>query len=108
MKPEVIEMKPSTEIFERYADQFKALADPKRLKLMNELCNSGQVCVCDLVEIMEMSQSKLSYHLRILMDAELITREQKGTWNYYALNQSQVSHLLSEELCCLFRPSSSC
>lgn len=108
MNTQVSTIHPSQDIFERYADKFKALADSKRLKLMNELCNSGQVCVCDLVDIMEMPQSKLSYHLKILMDAGLITREQKGTWNYYALNQNQVNHLLSEELCCLFRPSCSC
>ena len=91
------------ETFENYAKAFKALADPKRLKLMNELCTRGQVCVCDLSDIMEMPQSKLSYHLKILMDVELITQEKKGKWNYYELNQIQVNHLLSPELCCLFR-----
>ncbi len=94
------------ETFEHYASAFKALADPKRLKLMNELCTRGQVCVCDLCEIMEMPQSKLSYHLKILMDADLITQEKKGKWNYYELNQSRMNHLLSPELCCLFRPTS--
>ncbi|WP_128893975.1 ArsR/SmtB family transcription factor [Longirhabdus pacifica] len=91
--------------FEHYAEAFKSLSDPKRLKLMNELCARGQVCVCDLCEIMEMNQSKLSYHLKILLDANLIIQEKKGKWNYYALNQKQVNHLLSSELCCLFRPS---
>ncbi|HWO96847.1 MAG TPA: metalloregulator ArsR/SmtB family transcription factor [Bacillus sp. (in: firmicutes)] len=93
------------ETFGHYASAFKALADPKRLKLMNELCTRGQVCVCDLCEIMEMPQSKLSYHLKILMDADLITQEKKGKWNYYELNQSRMNHLLSPELCCLFRPT---
>jgi ArsR family transcriptional regulator len=93
------------ETFEHYAKAFKALADPKRLKLMNELCTRGQVCVCDLCEIMEMPQSKLSYHLKILMDSDLIKKEKKGTWNYYELYQSQVNQLLSPELCCLFRPT---
>ncbi|WP_096200249.1 ArsR/SmtB family transcription factor [Bacillus sp. FJAT-45350] len=91
--------------FERYANAFKALSDPKRLKLMNELCTRGQVCVCDLCDIMELPQSKLSYHLKILMDVDLIKQEKKGKWNYYELNQIQVNHLLSPELCCLFRPT---
>ncbi|WP_163538425.1 metalloregulator ArsR/SmtB family transcription factor [Gracilibacillus sp. YIM 98692] len=91
--------------FEHYANAFKALADSKRLKLLNELCSRGQVCVCDLCEIMEMTQSKLSYHLKILLDVDLITQEKKGKWNYYELNQMQVNHLLSPELCCLFRPT---
>ncbi|VEF47506.1 arsenical resistance operon repressor [Bacillus freudenreichii] len=92
--------------FEHYANAFKALSDPKRLKLLHELCNKGQVCVCDLCEIMELPQSKLSYHLKILLDAELISQEKKGKWNYYELNQNEVNHLLSPELCCLFRPTS--
>lgn len=93
------------ETFDHYANEFRALAEPKRLKLMNEMCARGQVCVCDLSDIMKMPQSKLSYHLKILMDANLIKKEKKGTWNYYELNQSQVNHLLSPELCCLFRPT---
>nr|WP_240613668.1 metalloregulator ArsR/SmtB family transcription factor [Pueribacillus theae] len=98
-------MPANQETFEYYAHTFKALADPKRLKLMNELCIRGQVCVCDLTEIMGMPQPKLSYHLKILMDSNLIKQEKKGTWNYYELNQGQVNHLLSPELCCLFRPT---
>lgn len=92
-------------LFEQYADKFKALSDPKRLKIMHELCQQNDICVCDLVEIMDMSQSKLSYHLKMLMDAHLITQTKKGTWHYYQLNTEQVNHILSSELCCLFRPS---
>ncbi|WP_408007606.1 ArsR/SmtB family transcription factor [Pseudalkalibacillus sp. A8] len=91
--------------FEKYETKFKAIADKKRLQLMYLLTQKGEVCVCDLVDMMEMPQSKLSYHLKILLDAGLITRETRGTWSYYRLNQDEVNHLLSAELCCLFRPS---
>lgn len=50
-----------------------------------------------------MTQSKLSYHLKILLDAGLIVKETKGTWSYYDLNDAEVNNLLSEELCCIFR-----
>ena len=83
--------------------KFKALADQKRLEIMYELCQRGQTCVCDLTEIFEMTQSKLSYHLKILLDAGLIVKETKGTWSYYDLNDTKVNNLLSEELCCIFR-----
>ncbi len=83
--------------------KFKALADQKRLEIMYELCQRGQTCVCDLTEIFEMTQSKLSYHLKILLDAGLIVKETKGTWSYYDLNDAEVNNLLSEELCCIFR-----
>ncbi|WP_221566759.1 metalloregulator ArsR/SmtB family transcription factor [Alkalihalobacillus sp. TS-13] len=91
--------------FEKYEAKFKAIADKKRLQLMYLLTQKGEICVCDLVEMMEMPQSKLSYHLKILLDAGVITRETRGTWSYYKLNQDEVNHLLSAELCCLFRPS---
>jgi ArsR family transcriptional regulator, arsenate/arsenite/antimonite-responsive transcriptional repressor len=91
--------------FEKYEAKFKALADKKRLHIMNLLSQHGSTCVCDLTQLLEMPQSKLSYHLRILLDANLIKKETKGTWSYYELNTDEVNHLLSPELCCLFRPS---
>ncbi|WP_326969224.1 metalloregulator ArsR/SmtB family transcription factor [Bacillus atrophaeus] len=92
--------------FQHYEKKFKALSDQKRLHLLHILCERGSTCVCDLVEDMQMPQSKLSYHLKILLDAELIHKETKGTWSYYSLHEKEINHLLSEELCCLFRPSS--
>lgn len=92
------------EMFKMYEAKFKALADRLRLKIMYELNQRGQVCVCDLVEIVGLSQSKLSYHLKILLDANLIEREKIGTWNYYRLKEGEVRAVLSEELCCIFYP----
>jgi ArsR family transcriptional regulator, arsenate/arsenite/antimonite-responsive transcriptional repressor len=92
----------------QYEKTFKALADEKRLKLLNLLTDSKEesICVCDLEEEMEMAQSKLSYHLKILMQADLIEREKKGTWHYYSINNEVMNQILSEELCCLFRRAS--
>ncbi|BAC12281.1 ArsR/SmtB family transcription factor [Oceanobacillus iheyensis] len=89
--------------FLEYEKKFKALADQKRLEIMYELCQRGRTCVCDLTDIFDVSQSKLSYHLKILLDAGLITKDTKGKWNYYTLNDKEVNNLLSEELCCIFR-----
>jgi ArsR family transcriptional regulator len=94
--------------FEQYEAKFKALADKQRLRIMYELTQRGKVCVCDLSEIVEMAQSKLSYHLKILLEANLINKETSGTWSYYEINQQEVEHLLSEELCCIFRPKNCC
>lgn len=96
----------STEkVFEKYELKYKAIADRKRLQIMNILTQKGEISVCDLADLMGMMQSKLSYHLKILLDADIISRETKGTWSYYKLNQNEINHLLSEELCCLFRPT---
>lgn len=89
--------------FSDYEIKFKALADQKRLQIMYELTQRGSSCVCDLSEIIDMPQSKLSYHLKILLDANLILRENKGTWSYYELNHMEVNNLLSSQLCCIFR-----
>ncbi len=94
------------EVFEKYEQKFKAISDKKRLQIMNILTEKGEMCVCDLTPLMDMTQSKLSYHLKILLDANIIKKETRGTWSYYTLNQNEINHLLSEELCCLFRPTS--
>lgn len=94
----------SEEFLKSYQLKFKALADTKRLQVIYELCQRGNTCVCDLCDVLKMTQSKLSYHLKILLDANLIIKETKGTWSYYEINREEVSSLLSEKLCCIFRP----
>lgn len=94
------------QFFQIYEKKFKALADQKRLHILYELCQRGETCVCDLTDVLELPQSKLSYHLKLLLDANLITKETKGTWSYYDINKKEVDALLSEELCCIFRPMS--
>ena len=91
--------------FKHYEKTFKALSDEKRLHILNLLANTPEesICVCDLMEKMELPQSKLSYHLKILLQANLINQNKKGTWSYYSLNHKEINHILSEELCCLFR-----
>ena len=92
-------------VFEKYEQKFKAIADKKRLQIMNILTQNGSMCVCDLAPLMDMAQSKLSYHLKILLDANIIKKETRGTWSYYELNQDELNHLLSHELCCIFKPT---
>ncbi|WP_425323471.1 ArsR/SmtB family transcription factor, partial [Anaerosolibacter sp.] len=94
--------------FSAYEMKFKALGDKKRLEILYLLCQHGSVCVCDLCDMVEMPQSKLSYHLKILLDANLIKKETKGTWSYYEINKEEISSLLSEKLCCILRPEDCC
>ncbi|MEK9713306.1 MAG: metalloregulator ArsR/SmtB family transcription factor [Thalassolituus sp.] len=65
----------------------KLLADETRLSA-TVLLLSGPKCVCDLTEALGVSQPKLSRHLAILRDAELVTTEKKGQWVYYSLTPS--------------------
>jgi ArsR family transcriptional regulator, arsenate/arsenite/antimonite-responsive transcriptional repressor len=65
----------------------KALADPTRLRLVSMVAshNSGEACVCNLTEPLGLTQPTISHHLKILVDAGIFTRDQRGKWAYYAL-----------------------
>lgn len=76
------------------AEVFKALADPARVRIVNMLATSaGPVCVCNLTEPLGLSQPTVSHHLRRLMDAGLLGREQRGRWAYYSLRPDAVRTL---------------
>jgi ArsR family transcriptional regulator len=67
---------------------FHALSDPLRLQVL-DLIRSQELCVCDLCEALGVSQSKLSFHLKALKEAQLVQARQEGRWIYYSLNLSQ-------------------
>ena len=72
---------------DQLAHVLKAVADPTRLRLLSMVAAhaDGEACVCDLIEPVGLSQGTVSHHLRVLVDAGLLTREQRGKWAYYAL-----------------------
>jgi ArsR family transcriptional regulator, arsenate/arsenite/antimonite-responsive transcriptional repressor len=73
---------------------FKALGDPHRIRIVNQLVNAGgPVCVCDLNRDVEVSQSTLSFHLKKLLDAGLLTREQRGVWAFYSIDRTAAERL---------------
>ena len=68
------------------AKVFKALCDPKRLAILEQL-RSGEKCACVLLEPMDLTQSGLSYHMKILCDSGLVTSRQEGKWTHYRLSR---------------------
>lgn len=72
---------------------FHALSDETRLQLL-ELLREGEQCVCDLTDALDAAQSRLSFHLKTLKDAGLVTDRKQGRWVYYALNQEAVDGAL--------------
>lgn len=94
----------SSDTLATFEKKFKAISDQKRLQILNILSNKGAMCVGDLAPLVDMTQSKLSYHLKILLDADLLLKETSGTWSFYELNQHELNQLLSDELCCMFKP----
>ena len=67
---------------------FHALSDPLRLQVL-DLIRTQELCVCDLCEALAVSQSKLSFHLKALKEAQLVQARQEGRWIYYSLNLPQ-------------------
>jgi ArsR family transcriptional regulator, arsenate/arsenite/antimonite-responsive transcriptional repressor len=76
------------------AEVFKALGDPARVRIVNALATSGEsVCVCDLIEPLGLAQPTVSHHLKRLVDAGLLEREQRGKWAYFSLKRGAVEKL---------------
>jgi ArsR family transcriptional regulator, arsenate/arsenite/antimonite-responsive transcriptional repressor len=67
---------------------FHALSEPLRIRTI-EYLQQRELCVCELCELLDISQSKLSFHLKVLKTAELVHTRQEGKWIYYRLNLAQ-------------------
>ena len=75
---------------------FRALGDPARVRIVNLLATSGEpVCVCHLIEPLGLSQPTVSHHLKKLVDAGLLEREQRGKWAYFSLKPVATARLAS-------------
>jgi ArsR family transcriptional regulator len=70
----------------------RALADPNRLRVMEAL-GEGERCVCELTSTLDLAQSKLSFHLRVMREAGLISARQQGRWMYYRLQPEALLRL---------------
>ncbi|TFC43143.1 transcriptional regulator [Cryobacterium sp. TMT1-21] len=72
---------------EKLARSLKAVADPARLRLVSLVAAHAdeEACVCDLTEPLGLSQPTVSHHLKVLVDAGILTRDKRGTWAYYRL-----------------------
>ncbi len=77
---------------EGLAGALKVLADPARLRLLSliQAQPSGEACVCHLTEPLGLSQPTVSHHLKVLLNAGLVEREQRGSWAYFRVVRSQI------------------
>ena len=78
---------------DQLAAQFKALADPTRVAIINSLSAADEVCVCNLTEAFELSQPTISHHLKVLREAGLVESTRRGTWAYYRLVPESIEAL---------------
>lgn len=75
------------ESYQEIAKVFKALCDPKRLSILEQL-RSGEKCACVLQEPMDLTQSGLSYHMKILCDSGIVVSRQESKWTHYRLSDA--------------------
>lgn len=80
------------ENLEFMSKQLKAVSDPNRLKLLACL-KKGEVCACDFVDVLHISQPAVSQHLKKLKDAAIIVERPAGTWKHYRLNEVQPPYI---------------
>ena len=74
----------------RLATAARALGDPIRLQVVHLLRQRPDLCTCELEELLGLAQSKVSYHLKVLLEAGIVTRETCGTWSHYSLREPGV------------------
>ena len=87
------------------AELFKALGDPARVRAVNILATAGEpVCICNLIEPLGLSQPTVSHHMKKLLDAGLVEREQRGKWAYFSLKPEAIEKLATvtdlKGVCC--------
>ena len=79
--------------YAEYVPVFKALSDETRLKIIDML-SCGEMCACDILEEFSISQSTLSYHMKILSDSGIVDARRDGAWMRYTLNKERTDEVL--------------
>jgi ArsR family transcriptional regulator len=78
---------------EDLAHAFAALSDPVRLRLLSLIADAGEVCSCDLLDVVAKSQPTVSHHTKVLAEAGLIRGERRGRWVWWSLVPERVGAL---------------
>ncbi len=68
----------------------KALSDPIRIQMIRLLEQRPDLCTCEFEELLGLGQSKVSYHLKVLLDVGIVTRQTYGTWSHYTLRKPEI------------------
>ncbi|HIV34956.1 MAG TPA: metalloregulator ArsR/SmtB family transcription factor [Candidatus Blautia intestinigallinarum] len=88
---------PDPRILQNLADLFKIFGDPTRIRILCAL-SGGELCVCDIASILDMSQSAISHQLSTLKQSQLVRSRREGKTVYYSLADSHVAAILSQGL----------
>jgi ArsR family transcriptional regulator len=86
----VTEIAPADEGLRSTAAIFKALSDPTRLRILKAISHVNEACECNMVPEFGLTQPTISYHLKVLREAGLITSERRGQWVWHKVNQKTL------------------
>lgn len=92
---DLIRTLPSDETLEDNATMIKSLADPTRLKIIYLLKN-GELCVCQILDAIDKSQSTISHHLNMMKKEEVLSARKQGKWIYYKLANENIIDRLEQ------------
>lgn len=81
-------------VYEEHAKVFKAFCDEKRLHIL-DLLRDGEKCVCVLLEQLDLGQSGLSYHMKILVESGIVESRQEGKWIHYKISEKGIAYALA-------------
>ena len=100
--------------YSEYAVLFKALSDETRLKIIDML-SCGEMCACDILEQLSLSQSTLSYHMKILSECGIVNAVRDGAWMRYTVNKGRadeveafIGYITTEKEECICKGSKTC
>lgn len=79
--------------YENEAKVMKAFCDPNRLRIL-DILKSGEHCACKLLEILDVSQSTLSHHMKLLADAHVVNVRKDGKWSHYSLSNEGIHDII--------------
>ena len=80
--------------YAEYVPALKAVSDKTRLKII-DMISCGEMCACDILEGLDISQSTLSYHMKILSESGLVNAVRDGAWMRYTLNKEKTDALIT-------------
>ena len=93
------------------AKRFKAFCDESRLRII-ELLRDGELCACELIERLDMGQSTLSYHMKILCESGIVINRQEGKWAHYRISEeggeAAIALSASRSRCRAWGPNVTC
>lgn len=85
---------------------FKVLSEPTRLKIL-DILSCKEMCACNILDSLSISQSTLSHHMKALMDCGLVTGRKEATWMYYTISRERVGNL-HQAIDALTQPKEDC